>query len=549
MKTVLVTGSKGQLGNCIRDHEHTVKGYRFIYVDYDELDITDPVKVTQFFRAHDIEYCINCAAYTAVDKAEQEIDLAKAVNEKGTQNLAKSCIDQDACLIHISTDFVFDGERPVPYHEEDQTNPLSVYGITKLNGEKLATQVARHFVIRTSWLYSEYNQNFLKTMLRLGDQRDELNVVYDQVGTPTYAGDLAKVIMQILIDESQAYGVYHYSNEGVASWYDFAKAIFQEANISIDLKPIPTSAYPTPAKRPSFSVLDKSKLKQVFGIQIPYWRDSLKKAIVRLNTDMRDELMIAMRAAIVAGTEILKIYNKDFSVEYKDDKSPLTEADKKSNEIIISYLKNTVIPIISEENKEVPYEERKEWNRCWVVDPLDGTKEFIKKNGEFTVNIALVEDGKPKLGVIYVPVTNELYYADVNSGKAFKSSINKEDFDQINFFDESDRLATTHEDNSFIRVVGSRSHMNQDTLDYVNSLKDEYEQIDIVSKGSSLKFCLVAEGRADVYPRYAPTMEWDTAAGQAICEATGLKVLDIETNKPMVYNRENMLNNYFLVTR
>ncbi|WP_394804322.1 3'(2'),5'-bisphosphate nucleotidase CysQ [Aestuariibaculum lutulentum] len=265
---------------------------------------------------------------------------------------------------------------------------------------------------------------------------------------------------------------------------------------------------------------------------------------------MDKNLKIAITAALKAGEAILKIYNKDFSVEYKEDESPLTEADLVSNKIIVTLLQETNLPIISEENKQLPYSIRKEWKQCWIVDPIDGTKEFIKKNGEFTVNIALVENGITKLGVIYVPVTKELYYTNESKSKAYKTVFadNIEDINGV-LFKEEDILKPNQEVNGIVKVVGSRSHMNEDTLNYVEGLKHNGNDIEIVSKGSSLKFCLVAEGQADVYPRFAPTMEWDTAAGQAICEAVGLKVLNQTTNEPMKYNRENLLNNYFLVTK
>ncbi|MEL0455279.1 3'(2'),5'-bisphosphate nucleotidase CysQ [Flavobacteriaceae bacterium SZ-1-7] len=265
---------------------------------------------------------------------------------------------------------------------------------------------------------------------------------------------------------------------------------------------------------------------------------------------MIEYLNTATTAAVLAGKEILKIYNKDFDIAFKDDRSPLTDADLVSNKIIIKHLKLTNIPIISEENKQIPYTDRKNWDYCWIVDPIDGTKEFIKKNGEFTVNIALVKSGKTKLGIIYVPATRELYYTNTNKTKAFKTimpevSNNLSDL----LFREEDLITPNSDINSDIKVVGSRSHMNEDTIRFVESLKEKHKSIEIVSKGSSLKFCLVAEGKADVYPRFAPTMEWDTAAGQAICEAVGLKVLDQTTQKPMEYNRENLLNNYFLVVK
>ncbi|MCB4798317.1 3'(2'),5'-bisphosphate nucleotidase CysQ [Neotamlana laminarinivorans] len=265
---------------------------------------------------------------------------------------------------------------------------------------------------------------------------------------------------------------------------------------------------------------------------------------------MLSNLFLAIEATLLAGEKILKIYNKDFNIEYKDDKSPLTEADIASNEIIVKKLQETNIPIISEENKTVDYETRKNWSQCWIVDPIDGTKEFIKKNGEFTVNIALVENGKTKLGVIYVPVSKELYYTNESKTKAYKTIITSLDLkvDSL-LFKSEDEINKAESNTSEIKVVGSRSHMNEDTLQFVESLKTEGNNVEIVSKGSSLKFCLVAEGKADVYPRFAPTMEWDTAAGQAICEAVGLTVIDQSTKKPMLYNRQNLLNSYFLVTK
>ncbi|SEK77917.1 dTDP-4-dehydrorhamnose reductase [Aquimarina amphilecti] len=280
MKNILITGGKGQLASCIKDRENHIKNYNFLYVDYDELDITSEKEVVTFFEINDIAYCINCAAYTAVDKAESEIDLATRVNELGVSNLVKSCKSSNAVFIQISTDFVFEGSQSIPYTEEDNTNPIGIYGLTKLKGEKAALSLEKHFILRTSWLYSEHGNNFMKTMIRLGKEKDQLNVVCDQIGTPTYAGDLADFILKLIIGKSsKAFGLYHYSNEGVASWYDFAKAIFQESNTSIKVLPINTEAYPTPAKRPSFSVMDKIKIKEVFKIEIPYWRDSLRKCL------------------------------------------------------------------------------------------------------------------------------------------------------------------------------------------------------------------------------------------------------------------------------
>ncbi|MBC2843864.1 3'(2'),5'-bisphosphate nucleotidase CysQ [Winogradskyella flava] len=265
--------------------------------------------------------------------------------------------------------------------------------------------------------------------------------------------------------------------------------------------------------------------------------------------EIDENLKIAIQAALKAGEVVMQVYDTAFDIELKDDKSPLTEADKKANETINSFLKGTPIPIISEENKQIEYSVRKDWNTSWIVDPVDGTKEFIKRNGEFTVNIALVHNGVPKLGVIYAPAVKTLYYGNVDEKKAFKVELSSHDITINEVLELASPLQPKNNNSNQIQVVGSRSHMNQDTLDFVEDLKKKGKQVEVVSKGSSLKFCLVAEGNADVYPRYAPTMEWDTAAGQAICNAVSIKVISKETNKPLAYNKENLLNSYFLVTK
>lgn len=262
---------------------------------------------------------------------------------------------------------------------------------------------------------------------------------------------------------------------------------------------------------------------------------------------MQENYLKAIEASIKAGDAIMEIYKQDFDVEYKDDSSPLTQADKNANAVIMSYLETTSIPIISEENKQTDYAKRKSWTQCWIVDPLDGTKEFVKKNGEFTVNIALIDQQKPVFGVIYVPAQRLLYVGDVEAGKALKVEVLEGNYIIADLLKAAKPLEPSKNSNP-LRVVGSRSHMSQDTLDYVDELKEKHQKpVEIVSKGSSLKFCLVAEGNADVYPRYAPTMEWDTAAGQAICKAVGLEVISLDTNQEMLYNRENLLNGYFHV--
>ena len=264
---------------------------------------------------------------------------------------------------------------------------------------------------------------------------------------------------------------------------------------------------------------------------------------------LSENLKIAIKASIIAGKEIMKVYKSDFEVDYKSDASPLTIADKNANEVINSYLLKTEIPIISEENAQVDYNIRKNWKKCWIVDPLDGTKEFVKRNGEFTVNIALIENGIPLLGVIYVPVSKEIYYADVVQKEAHYLQLSSADMTVATIEKNAKKIISKKAKEGKVKVVGSRSHMNQDTLKFVENLKTDHAKVEIVSKGSSLKFCLVAEGKAEIYPRFAPTMEWDTAAGQAICEALGIKVISKETNDSLLYNKENLLNPWFLVSR
>ncbi|PTM02811.1 MAG: 3'(2'),5'-bisphosphate nucleotidase [Bacteroidetes bacterium] len=261
---------------------------------------------------------------------------------------------------------------------------------------------------------------------------------------------------------------------------------------------------------------------------------------------MDKNLQIAIQACLEAGEIIMQVYNSPFNVELKDDKSPLTEADKRANEVINFHLLKTEFPIISEENKQTDYVIRKNWKTCWIVDPVDGTKEFIKRNGEFTVNIALATHGKPILGVIYVPVTKTIYFADVEKNQASKTNLDSHDVSVDKVFELAKPLQPKKVNSNIVEVVASRSHMNQETLDFVETLKREGSEVRIVSKGSSLKFCLLAEGLADIYPRFAPTMEWDTAAGQAICNAVGIEVISKETNQPLLYNKENLLNPWFI---
>ena len=282
---ILVTGSNGQLGSEIRRLSQQCPSDEFIFTDIRELDITDRQVVEQFFLDHKPGAVINCAGYTAVDKAETDPVTAFELNGSAVGNLALNASKTGAIFIHISTDYVFDGKKTLPYVEEDIPNPDSVYAKSKYLGEKeVMKNGSKGIIIRTSWLYSEFMNNFVKTIINKGGKTGQLNVVYDQVGTPTYAGDLANAILTILPSLANQDGVeiYHYSNEGVASWYDFAKAIVELSGINCEISPILTAQYPLPAERPAYSVMDKAKFKKRFGIEIPYWRDSLAECIKRI---------------------------------------------------------------------------------------------------------------------------------------------------------------------------------------------------------------------------------------------------------------------------
>lgn len=260
-------------------------------------------------------------------------------------------------------------------------------------------------------------------------------------------------------------------------------------------------------------------------------------------------LTSAIKAAVNAGEEIMKIYENDIEVTYKSDNSPLTIADRNANLIIDSLLKTTNIPIISEETNQIDYSIRSCWDTCWIVDPLDGTKEFIKRNGEFTVNIALVKKNTPVLGVIYVPFSKTLYYANVTAKKAYKINLKYHEYSKELFGSDKDEIYPTKGMYNQIKVIGSRSHKSLETDNFIDKLKQEGAQVELVSVGSSLKFCRVAEGNAEIYPRFAPTMEWDTAAGHAICNAVGLKVMKVDGSEELQYNKENLLNPYFIVKK
>lgn len=292
---VLVTGSNGQVGSEIKELiQHStlnIQNYDFYFTTSQDLDITDFDLVKKYIIDNQIKIIINCAAYTAVDKAETEKELADKINHLAVKNLAQLSNEFGIKLIHISTDYVFDGTNFKPYTEDDTTNPQSVYGKTKLDGEKaiLEYDLKNSIIIRTSWVYSYYGANFVKTMLRLGKEKDELGVIFDQVGTPTYAKDLAKAILEIIqhstfkIQNSSTHTeIYNFSNEGVVSWYDFAKEIMKMAKLDCKINPIETYQYPTPASRPHYSILNKAKIKKEFNIEIPYWKDGLDDCLRRL---------------------------------------------------------------------------------------------------------------------------------------------------------------------------------------------------------------------------------------------------------------------------
>ena len=277
-----------------------------------------------------------------------------------------------------------------------------------------------------------------------------------------------------------------------------------------------------------------------------------------MDTIQYDKLILTtILAAKRAGEAILEVYDSDFAVEQKDDKSPLTLADKRSHEIIEKILEQTVtvnnstVPILSEEGKEIPYDERIKWEYFWLVDPLDGTKEFVKRNGEFTVNIALIHKHKPVLGIIYIPVKDVFYFAAINFGayKLENSGILTENLSIEELIDKSQKLPLNSNDKTTLTVIGSRSHTSEEFTEFVKQLNQKHENVEFISSGSSLKLCLVAEGKADVYPRFGPTMEWDTAAGQAIVEQAKGTVMEAETNEPLNYNKSNLLNPFFIVSR
>jgi len=284
MLNVLVTGSDGQLGSEIEELSKEYK-YNFYFTDRTTLDISNTHAITEFIISNNINTIINCAAYTAVDKAESDAEMADTINHLAVKHLAEISKEKNIQLIHISTDYVFNGKNHMPYIETDETNPNGVYGKTKLDGEKAMIEInpKNSIIIRTSWVYSSYGANFVKTMLRLGKEKESLGVIFDQVGTPTYARDLAQAILEIIPKiSSDKVEIYNYSNEGVLSWYDFAKEIMQMAKLNCEINPIETKEYPTPAQRPHYSLLNKSKIKKAFNLTIPYYKDSLNECLIKM---------------------------------------------------------------------------------------------------------------------------------------------------------------------------------------------------------------------------------------------------------------------------
>ncbi len=291
LKKILITGSNGQLGRSLKSLLSNTSHYQLFFAERNALDLSNKQSIADYFKQHTFDLVINCAAYTAVDLAEEQQHLAYAINHLAVKQLAETALQNNSILIQISTDYVFDGNNYLPYSESHQTHAQSVYGASKLQGEIAIQAIApQAIIIRTSWLYSEFGQNFVKTMLKLGQEREQLNLIFDQIGSPTYAKDLAEAILTIIdsaafkhtLFQKDKVHLYHYSNEGVCSWYDFAKTIFELSNTACQVNPIETKDYPTAAKRPHFSVLNKAKIKQSYDLAIPYWKDSLQNCLNQL---------------------------------------------------------------------------------------------------------------------------------------------------------------------------------------------------------------------------------------------------------------------------
>lgn len=280
MQTILITGSHGQLGNEMQQAARNYPAFNYLYTDVEDLDICDKGALNAFVKANRVNIIVNCAAYTAVDKAEDDVELCYKINADAVRNIGEVAKENGLKVVHVSTDYVFDGTNYMPYTEEQTVCPSSVYGKSKLAGEQaLFESCDQAVILRTAWLYSSFGNNFVKTMMKLGSERDSLNVIFDQIGTPTYAADLADTILKLLSSETFFPGIYHFSDEGVCSWYDFTKSIHRIAGITCDVHPIETRDYPTRTPRPHYSVLNKAKIKSIYGISIPHWEESLEKCI------------------------------------------------------------------------------------------------------------------------------------------------------------------------------------------------------------------------------------------------------------------------------
>ena len=280
MQTILITGSHGQLGNEMQQAAKHFPVFKFIYTDVEDLDICDKAALTTFVKANKVNMIVNCAAYTAVDKAEDDVALCYKINSDAVRNIGEVASENNLKVVHVSTDYVFDGTNNLPYYEDQPVCPATVYGKSKLAGEQALLETCKQAVIlRTAWLYSSFGNNFVKTMMKLGTDRDSLNVIFDQVGTPTYAADLADAILKVLSHETFVPGIYHFSDEGVCSWYDFTKTIHRIAGITCNVQPIETKDYPARTPRPHYSVLNKAKIKSTYGIVIPHWEESLVRCI------------------------------------------------------------------------------------------------------------------------------------------------------------------------------------------------------------------------------------------------------------------------------
>ena len=280
MTTILITGSHGQLGNEVQQAAKHFPAFKFIYTDVEDLDICDKVALNAFVKANAVNVIVNCAAYTAVDKAEDDVDLCYKINAEAVRNIGEVAHQNGLKVVHVSTDYVFDGTNYMPYSEDQAVSPNTVYGKSKLAGEQALMETCKQSVIlRTAWLYSSFGNNFVKTMIRLGKEKDFIPVIFDQIGSPTYAADLADTILKILSHETFVPGLYHFSDEGVCSWYDFTKTIHRIAGITCDVRPIETKDYPARTPRPHYSVLNKAKIKSIYGIIIPHWEESLERCI------------------------------------------------------------------------------------------------------------------------------------------------------------------------------------------------------------------------------------------------------------------------------